>query len=69
MFSRWSTLTAAVAALRKLDSLIGFASVPELTASLSNEASSCCWSLILARSERAKECRSRTNLSAVIPCT
>ena len=47
----------------------GFALPGAAPLSRSIEESSWCWSLILARSESAKECRSRTNSSAVTPST
>ncbi len=65
--NRWSTVVAEVAAARNRENLTGLASVPELTASERTEASNCCWSPILARSDSAKECRSRANCNALTP--
>src|SRR5256885_983099 len=65
----WSTLTTPRAADRNRLSRSGLARVPELIASFSSEDSRLCWSVILARSEVAKECRSRAYLSAVMPFT
>src|SRR5438094_572642 len=65
----WSTLTTPRVADRNRLNRSGLARVPELIASFSSEDSRLCWSVILARSEVAKECRSRAYLSAVMPFT